>query len=464
MGTGEKSLEQIQKEREEKQGFVARIVAWISGAVRFVMKDMWTIYNSDMKGAKGVLVKTLKIIYVSVTEFLNGQVTQKASALTYSTLLSIVPFLAVLLSIAAGFGVRESVQDQLYDYFPAHRVEISQALEFVKKYMEQIQSGIMIGIGVVFLIYTVIMLLAAVEDTFNDVWHIHKARSWSQRLLGYMTAFILIPILMTLSGGANVFIRSFHDTALFSGQFSMTPVIEFILRFIPFIIVWVVLSTLYYLLPNTKVKLSASLVAGAVAGSVFQVFQMIYISGQLWVSKYNAIYGSFAAIPLLLLFIQFSWIICLFGVQLTYAIQNVERYAFKEQSERISRRYVDFIALIIMKKICKSFQYQGEPYISERLAKECHLPLLIVNDTLEKLVKAGLLLEIQRDGFPYEPIYLPNLDIHQITVGRLVTTMDRFGSEDFRIDTGEEYATEWELLRNTRIFSDKYASVKIIDL
>ena len=463
MASGKKSLAEIQSEREDNPNFVGRSKSLGKRAMKFVSSDIWTMYSSELKGFKGTMINTLKVIYISVSEFIDGRLTQRASALTYTTLLSLVPFLAVMLAIAGGLGLKDSVQEQLYEYFPAHQVEISKALEFVKKYMEQIQNGFMIGIGVIILIYTVMMMLNTIEDTFNHVWHIHKPRPWSRKILGYFTAIILLPILLTLSGAANVFIRSFMDSSLL-GEISVTPFIEFTLRFAPLVIVILILTALYVLFPNTKVKFKAGLIAGTVAGLAFQAFQMIYISGQLWVTKYDAIYGSFAAIPLLLLYIQFSWLICLFGAQLSYAMQNIELYAFKEQSENISRRYVDFIAVILMKKICKTFQYQGEPYDVNRLAKESRLPVLIVSDTMDKLVKAGFLTELPTGSKSSDITYIPNMDIHQITVGRLFTSLDRLGSEDFRIDINDQYADEWEVIRSARNFSEEYADLKIIDL
>ncbi len=451
------------RKKVEDLSFAEKFSKFSRKATKFVTRDMWRIAAGEVGGMKGRLLSALKIVYISIAEFINLNVYQKASALTYTTLLSLVPFVAILLSIAAGFGMQESVQTQLFNYFPAHQTELSTTLEFVQRYMSQIQGGMVIVVGVLILLYTVISLMVTVEDTFNEIWHITESRAWSKRLLGYFAAFIILPVLMAASAGANVFISSFEGTLIF-GDISLSPVIETLLRTVPYLVVTLVLTGLYCIMPNTKVRFSAALIAGVVSGTAFQLFQLLYISGQIWVSRYNAIYGSFAAIPLLLLFIQLSWLICLFGVQLTYAIQNIARYAYKGESEHISRRYIDLIAIVIMEKVCKAFKYQTLPYDAERLARECNLPVVIINNVLAKLSRANLILVHHVEKDPYAPIYLPKIDTSQVTIGRVLSALDRLGAERFKIDIHSEYAPQWEIIRNSRIDASRDADRLIVDL
>ncbi|WP_052095446.1 YihY/virulence factor BrkB family protein [Porphyromonas cangingivalis] len=459
----QEELKKIQKERQESQSKTSKISTGIKKAIKFVSHDMWRLYSNDVGGIKGYLLNAVKVLYISVTEFINGNVSQKASALTYTTLLSIVPFFAIILSIATGFGMKESVQEQLYYYLPGHSAELQKAFEFVQSYMDQIQGGVVIGIGILILLYSVISLMVTIEDTFNEVWHISNTREWSKRLLGYMAAFVLLPLVMAMSAGTNVFITSLQNVSLV-GDISLSPLVETLLRVIPFIAVVLIFTFLYWIMPNTKVGFVAAFVPGLIAGIAFHTFQFLYISGQIWVSKYNAIYGSFAAIPLLLLFIQLAWLICLFGAQLSYAIQNIERYAYKKECANISRRFIDFVALVIMKKVCKNFKYQETPYTAELLAKESNLPIIIVTDTLNKLMDANLLLEHPIKGEPYSPVYLPNMEIDKITVGRVLSALDRLGAEEFGIDIWDKYADEWNTIRNARINLVEESERLVIDL
>ncbi|MDO4770717.1 YihY/virulence factor BrkB family protein [Porphyromonas sp.] len=459
----QKQLKKIQEERLENEAKKSKAAGFIQKAVKFLTHDMWRLYSYDVGGIKGYLLNAAKVLYISITEFINGNVSQKASALTYTTLLSIVPFFAILLSIATGFGMRESVQEQLYYYLPGHTVELQKAFEFVQSYMDQIQGGVVIGIGVIVLLYTVLSLMATIEDTFNEVWHITNTREWSKRLLGYFAAFFILPLLMAVSAGTNVFISSLQDIS-FVGGFTLSPLIETLLRVIPFVAVVLIFTFMYWIMPNAKVGFVAAFIPGLIAGIAFHFFQFLYISGQIWVSKYNAIYGSFAAIPLLLLFIQLSWLICLFGAQLSYAIQNIERYAYKKECANISRRFIDFVAVVIMKKVCTNFKYQEESYTAEKLAKECNLPIIIITDTLNKLIEANLLLEHPIKGEPYSPVYLPKLEVEQITIGRVLSALDRLGAEEFGIDIWDKYADEWNTIRNNRINPLEDADRLVVDI
>ena len=389
-------LEKIQEERskrESKNSVFNRLCKWFGNAYNFITSDMWRLYDAEMKGVSGFFVRILRVLYISVKEFIDGSVAQKSSALTYTTLLALVPTLAIILSVAAGFGMQASVQRALYDAFPAHQMELTTAFDFVESYLAEIQSSVLIIVGLIVLIYTVFSMLLTVESVFNQIWQIKDSRPISKSLIGYFAAIVIVPISLIAISFSNIFIGSLSSIELL-GTISIAPVVTTLLKVLPFVVIILILTALYMLLPNTRVKFLPAFASAVLAGAAFQIFQMVYISGQLWVSKYNSIYGSVAAIPLLMLFMQFSWTIILFGAQLSYAIQNVKQYVFRKESERISRRFRDLVALIIMKKICKAFRHEGESYSADLLAGETDLPIVIVQDTLDKLVACRLLVAI----------------------------------------------------------------------
>ena len=308
----------------DKKSFTVRIREFITKMIRFVTYDIWRITENEMSGIKEIYINTIKTIILAVRGFRNDSLQTKASALTYSTLLSIVPFFAVLLGIAKGFGFQAIVRKELTDYFPGHEAELNQVFEFVENYLAQAQGGIIIGISLIILFYTVINLVSSIEETFNGIWQIKKSRPWFRRISDYLALFLVLPILMISSSGLSLFVSTLQNSFLNQYLF-FTPLMEVILKIAPYFITILAFTALYIAIPNTKVRFFNGLVAGILAGCAFQFFQFVYISGQIWVSRYNAIYGSFAALPLLLLWLQLSWLICLFGAEISYASLSVKK-------------------------------------------------------------------------------------------------------------------------------------------
>ncbi len=437
------------KPREEKKPIGERISALLARTIRFVTYDIWRITENEVSGLKEIYINIIKTIILAVRGFQSENLQTKASALTYSTLLSIVPLLAVLLGIAKGFGFQGTVRQELFDYFPGHEMELNKAFEFVESYLAQTQGGVIIGVGLILLFYTVINLISSVEDTFNDIWQIQKSRPWYRKISDYLALFLVLPVLMTASSGLSIFMSTLQNS--FLGQYLFfTPLMELFLHIAPYIITTFAFTGLYVSLPNTKVRFMNGLVAGFIAGCAFQLFQFIYISGQIWVSKYNAIYGSFAALPLLLLWLQLSWLICLFGAELSYASQNVKKFSFERDSKNISRRYKDFLTLLIASLIIKRFVNGPPPYTADELSNAYRIPIRITTQILYLLTELNIIIEVNYGNDDRVAYYQPAIDVNKITVSYLLTRMDEYGSENFKIDTSQLFCKEWKALLKTR--------------
>ena len=416
-----------------------RINALLTRMIRFVTYDIWRITENEVSGLKELYINIIKTIILAVRGFQSENLQTKASALTYSTLLSIVPLLAVLLGIAKGFGFQNTVRQELFDYFPGHEVELTKAFEFVESYLEQAQGGVIIGVGLILLFYTVVNLISSIEDTFNDIWQIQKSRPWYRKLSDYLALFLILPVLMTASSGLSIFLSTLQNSFI-SQYFFFTPLVELILNITPYLITILAFTGLYISLPNTKVRFVNGLVAGILSGIAFQFFQFIYISGQIWVSKYNATYGSFAALPLLLLWLQLSWLICLFGAEISYASQNVKKFSFERDSKNISRRYKDFLTLLIASLIVKRFE----------LSDAYCIPIRITTQILYQLTELHIIIEVNYGDDERVVHYQPAIDVNKITVSYLLTRMDEYGSENFKIDTSKLFGKEWKALLKTR--------------
>ena len=445
---------------KEKIPFSERVNELLSWTIRFITYDIWRITESEVSGLKVFYFNAIKTVILAVRGFINQELQTKASALTFSTLLSIVPMLAVIVGIAKGFGLQDTVRQEFFTYFPGHELELIKTFEYVERYLAEAQGGVIIGIGLLLLFYTVINLISSVEDTFNDIWQIQKSRPWHRKITDYLALFIVLPLLMTISSGSTIFMSTMQSTYL-SEFVLLSPIVGVILNVAPYVITIMAFTALYISLPNTKVKFVNGLVAGVIAGCAFQFFQFIYISGQIWVSKYNAIYGSFAALPLLLLWLQLSWLICLFGAELSYASQNVKKFSFDRDTKSISRRYNDFLTLLIASLIVKRFEKGEKPYTADEISEQYCIPIRITTQILYHLTELKIIIEVNYGEDDRVMYYQPALDIHKITVSYLLSKMDEFGSENFKIDTSGLVNREWETLLKTR--NDMYqANDKIL--
>lgn len=420
----------------------------ISQLWKFLTYDIWRITEDEVTRTTFSLLTVVKTIYLCINNFTKDRLPNKASALTYSTLLAIVPILAIVFAIARGFGFDHLMESQVMEGFGGNTETVQYILRFVNSYLAETKNGIFIGVGLVMLLWSVLMLINNMEATFNNIWQVKKARSVYRKTTDYLSMLLLMPILIVVSGGLSIFIgtmvKNFSDYAL------LAPLGKFLIRSIPYVLTWCMFTALYIFMPNTKVMFRHALISGILAGSAYQFFQYLYIGSQMWVSRYNAIYGSFAALPLFLLWVQVSWTICLFGAQLTYACQNIGNFSFDKDTRNISRRYRDFIAILITSRIVKRFCLNEPPYTASELSQQYQIPLRLVNHTLFKLQEIHLIHEVATDEKSEEIAYQPSMDVGQLSVGLLLNRLDCHGSEDFKIDTEQTYSHEWTVLMKAR--------------
>lgn len=413
----------------------------------FLLEDIWRVTDDEVSKKKGMLYNAIKIATLSVKEFTERRVVNKASALTYSTLLAIIPILALLFAIARGFGFSNLLEDQFRNGLGGQAQTAETILSFIDSYLSHAKSGIFIGVGLIMLFYTVLLLTHNMERTFNSIWQVKKPRSLYRKMTDYFSMMLLLPLLIMLSSGISIFMSTFLKNM--EEFFLLAPVIKFLVRLTPFVLTWGMFTALYIFMPNTKVKLKFAIVPGILAGSAFQAFQYLYIGSQIWVSRYNAIYGSFAAIPMFLLWTQISWSICLYGAQLCYVAQNLRNFSFSKETENISRRYHDFLCILIMSLICKRFQTEESPYTAESLSDEHKIPIRLTTTILYELQDLHMIYETPVEGEDEEMAYLPSVDINQMNVAMLLSRLDKEGSEAFKIDRSQ-YTNTWDALAKAR--------------
>lgn len=388
---------------------------------RYVTGGVW----SDPRDTVGVRI--IKTANLAVSSFMDRGLQIKSMSLTYSTVLALVPAFALLFAIGRGFGFQNLLEQNLYTYFPAQNKAISVVLGFVDSYLKQASQGIFVGVGLVMLLWTLVSLLSYIEAAFNSIWDIHRERSLYQKLTDYISICLIIPVMMICSSGISIFMSTAIDNNI-DIPF-LTPVINGALECVPLVLVWVAFSLSFLLIPNTKVQFKYAAISGAVCAIAFQVIQLLLLNGQIYVAKYNAIYGSFAFLPLLLIWLQLSWLILLAGCVLTYSLQNVFTYNFLGDISTISPDYRRRLAIVLMAIVVRR-QIAGRPPLTRSEISSLHdIPIRIVNRLCENLLKARLVYNVLlgEDRVGVAPAVNPET----LSVGELLRELDAVGESDF---------------------------------
>lgn len=382
-------------------------------------------------------VKVVKTINLSVHSFLDRDLQMRSCALTYNTVLAVVPALAMLFAIARGFGFQNLMQSELFRYFPAQRKALESALAYVDNYLAQASQGVFIGIGLIFLLWTLISLMSNVEDTFNHVWGVTTKRSLQRKFTDYTALFLLLPVLMVCSAGITIFMSDAVQH-LFEGN-PLSPVMHNLLGFVPTIISWFIFTAAYYMIPNTKVHFKYALFAGILAGTLFQVVQWLFVTGQVYVSKYNAIYGSFAFLPLMLVWMQLSWLITLSGVVLTYACQNFDSFAYRDKAKDSSQNYSNQMAVAVLALATKRFKQHEQPLTLGQLVNDYDIPGPLAEKILTRLMNAGLLSAVYQDNNDTKA-YQPACDPDDLTVNIAMSALSNYGNSNFIVKADKRFA------------------------
>lgn len=410
-------------DKTPKQGFTARLRKKASDLYNVYVTNVW---RSEKGGWKMNVAKTINL---SVSTILNKDIQSTAYAMAFRTLLATVPALALLFAIGRGFGFSNILKTSLFNYFPAQKEAIDKSLHFVDSYLDQASEGIFVGIGLVFLLWTLISLLSSAETAFNQIWGVTHGRTLWRQISDYTAICLILPILMICSTGINIFMSSEIQTIL--PHNFLTPVLSTVLDSAGILMTWAFFTGLYKLLPNTYVKFSNAAIAGALAGLAFIILQFLFVSGQIYVSKYNAIYGSFAFLPLLMLWLQFVWLITLAGGVICYASQNIFRFNYSDQISDISLDYSCKILLAITSVIVNSYKDNSKTPTSLSLANEFGLPVVLVNKILDKLVHSGLIVRTAPESEQDNYGYVPAIPIETMTVGTVLRNVRRTGSSGF---------------------------------
>lgn len=393
----------------------------ISDLVTFLTEGIFRlrpeqIHNPFLRWA----ARQYKLLFYTVQGLSTHGTMVRSAAMTFYTLISIVPIVALIFAVLKGFGMTEDLVQNLYGLLPQMPEVVDYVVDFAQNTLARTQGGWVAAISLVTLFWAVIRVFGSIEDAFNNIWEVKNTRSMARKYSDYITVVVLAPILWIVATSFATYTRQIFgvDDSVWLKVGSEIGSMA---------IVWLMFTFIYIIIPNTKVQFSAALMAGIIAGSIFLGFQWGYLYLQKWMTSYNAIYGSFAALPLFLLWMQTSWEILLLGGELSFAYQNEKRFEEERQSLMSSHDCRRKLMVGIMTIVVEWMRQGRGPIPVAELRERMEIPTRILSNLLFSLTRAGMLGEVHISNKEYDVAYVPTRDISTLRVYDIIEAVEREG-------------------------------------
>lgn len=430
----------------------------IKKTIHFVKHGIWEKKESGERRG-GWLIRPFKIALYTVRGIGEHDLFLRAAALTFFTLMSIVPIFALMFGIMKGFGFEKYLVDWVNGQLPQYTELTDYLFQFVDRLLIKTRGGLVAGVGVIVLFWAVARVFMHMENAFNAIWEVHKPRSIPRKFSDYVTVIFLTPILF-------VVIVSFSATARsYLSWLQAEWLLNLLFRLAGVVLLWLLFAFIYLVMPNTKVRFKGALIAAMLAGTAFYLFTIIYFNVQSGLSAFNAIYGTFAAIPLFLVWLQTSWRIFLVGGELSFAYQNIEHYEFEREAIHMNNDNKRKVLLATMLVIVRRFVGNEGAVGSEDIAAELDLPVRIIRDSVFDLERAGFILAVKSPKGARTNLYIPARDVHSITVFDILDDVERSGSSQMDVRGLPKLSKVSKLLDDIKAKAfDPKNNMKITDL
>ena len=383
---------------------VQQIRQWVDQGQTFLNDDLWQPAMPPVLTLRGLGYRTLRIIHMIVRGLREDQFRLHASSLTYNTLMSLVPLLAMSLAALKGLGYDEIFIERVTSYTSDMPEQFQNFLHGAIETVNKTNFAKMGGIGASVLVLMVVQVLSRIEGSFNSVWQISRSRSWIRRFTNYISIVVVVPILMV--SAISLTARLKFGQSLFE-QLGL-------LRFVPFMATWAAFTFLYKAMPNTMVKAIPSIIGGFIGAGMWHIWFRVYITIQPGVTQYNLLYGTLASIPIFLAWLYIAWMIVLIGAKVTYAAQRSVVHQLGTQT-RISCHAQVAVALSLAGRCVAAFDRGESPQPLERYGHQEGIPPFLTDTIAQLLVNRGILAELAGN----EGIYVPARSPAGISVGEI---------------------------------------------
>lgn len=412
----------------------------------FLSTGIWEADLSTLTGYRAFIIKSLRIFIVAIKEFTEGQLTLRAMSLVYTTLLSIVPIIAISFSVLKAFGVHNEILEPFMIKFLAPLGD--KGPEITSKiigFVENMKVGVLGGVGLAMLFYTVVAVIQKVEKSFNTIWGIKKARTLSRRFSDYISVIIIGPVLIFSAIGLTATLMS---NTIVQKVVSIEPFgtfFYFLMEKSPYFFVCAAFTFLYVFIPNTKVKFKSALVGGVIAGILWETAGWAFASFIVSSAKYTAIYSGFAILIMFMLWLYLSWLILLVGAQLSFYHQYPHFLTANKNVFRLSNRLRERLALMLMYFIGYNYFHNKDHWTLDDLVNRLKLPVNTIHNILNLLEQNGLILETTDDP----PAYIPARSIENIKLNDLLNSVRIAEKETLSIEKRVASVPEVDNIINT---------------
>jgi membrane protein len=394
---------------------------------KFFEHDIWKISVKDKHPVFSFFIRQGRILFIAVRGYNEDKIQLRASALSFYTMISIVPILAMIFGISQGFGLQEYLKETLKTRFQEHQDMLNQLLIFVDKYLGRLNEGFITGIGLVILFWSVMKVLNNIENSFNNIWRIKKSRMFTRKFTDYISLLIIAPLLLIIASSFNVSrLQGISESIPFLRY--LDSILKLLFTVLSFTLIWFVFTLIYIIIPNTKVRFVPALVAGIIAGTMFQLLQWGYVNFQSLLSGYGAVYGTFAALPLFMMWLELSWLIVLLGAEISYAYQNAVHYEQEAEGVQVSFKTKRILMLLVTKRIIRTF-VDGQPAMNAaEIALNLGIPVRLVRDIIYNLLTAHIIIETLNQELR-EVTYQPAIDPSNISISFVIDETDKLGQQ-----------------------------------
>jgi len=388
----------------------------LSKIIFFFEDTIWRFPRDKMSLLKRKIIYLIRLLVLSYRYFKEYDIFLRASALTFYTLLSIVPVIAMAFGIAKGFGLEELLEKQIIAQLPGQEEIALRIINFATALLANAKGGIIAGIGLLALFWTVVNLLANIESSFNTIWRVSNSRSFLRKCTDYLSIMFLYPFIIIVAGSLTVMINT-HLAFIFKklpflSSFHIFSIV--LLNIFPLAVVCSGFIFLYIFMPYTWVSRRSAVAGGIIAGIVYQTTQWLYISFQVGLMKLGAIYGSFAALPFFLSWLQISWIVVLVGGIIAYLYDQVNWYTKQQNWPKMSLARKKELAGTVASFVVSQYS-QGKPPVDiPKIIPIAKLPRVWVQEIMSWLCACGILREVS-DPSSHICEYIPHCDSADLT-------------------------------------------------